>query len=416
MLTVSDVNVTYDCPMGKVTSFSALTELAYGNLLRATPASSTGAELSEVARTYGDAVANKTRVNGVTVSTAVSTRTANQTLMLASAGRSHHTGIDLIQAGAASLFKASVKKEPNPDRKRDQPRVVVAPGYEHTLGLACAIKLYDFPGLAHSAMQYGYGPQPEKLAEQRKRVLKYAGSHTNLIKSDVSRWDFTYSARSMRWVCYIFALSTDTDLDLADYYHNVATTLSNPVLIGPDGYIYQRTHEGGMCSGTLLTTFANTTDRVAKSIKAGTGCCCLGDDAIEFLHKDITPDTVKASYAAMHLNLRGVEVQSVDDYEFCSHQIKTDDTGAPTWAHSGPEKSVFRMLCKNLTLSQIGALLRLNFSSAVVAGAFKGLLTTLNREYAGVTNQDGAAIADFDGDEFDLSFMLDDPLDRVFEA
>jgi hypothetical protein len=215
--------------------------------------------------------------------------------------------------------------------------------------------------------------------------------------------------------CLIIACLARSEYDLADIYHNVADQATNPLLVGEDGYLVQRDVAKNMPSGTSLTTIANSTDRTAKSVKAGTAIACLGDDSVELLHKDCSAEQVRARYDAMRVPLRSVEIMTTNYYTFCSHDIYHDG-GVPSWRHGNANKSIFRSLCGGHTLATVARLLKPNFSSPTMAADFAEHMSELSGLFCGDLTKDGCDIGDFDRDDFDATFVAASADNVCFEA
>lgn len=147
---------------------------------------------------------------------------------------------------------------------------------------------------------------------------------TDFVTTDVSGWERTLGAEYVYEAAESCIRSAEDPTPFWDNaVRNHTYGLVRPVFIVPKGGTYTlltRVKEGGMLSGSYVTSLFNTLARLDASRQAGSiRAKAAGDDAAEKFPPGY--DFVEA-YRLLGFKIRLSDYHTADDFEFCAHRYR----------------------------------------------------------------------------------------------
>jgi hypothetical protein len=371
-ITSCEVNVKVTQPCLSCTTFTELVGLAEELVYASDPTSTPGFPYKQRNQNNGQLFEDHVLYDGYTeVQRAAGYAAFTVLAICAESGRADHTAIELLNKKINGMCTLIVKKEPNPIRKLEAPRIVVAMAL-HVNVATQLLTVVENPPLGQSSYLYGWGNTTEKIAalSERLRVRELVvGGKT--AGNDVTGWETSVTRRSILWWHFVCAISSPKPYLIWPVYATQANALASVAYISPFGIVYAKALPGLQPSGNKFTTFGNSTMRTSFAVSHGNSPSCNGDDCLEATRKDL--DTLVAAYAMQGLKVREVVRVAPTKFAFSSHNI-TYKGGVATWQHSNPAKSIFRMYCEGKKPAEMCYLLKENFSDVDQTPEFYALL------------------------------------------
>jgi len=398
LLTIVELNSTVTTRLEGVSSFADLVRECYQVFNTLDGKSSPGYPYTLKANNYAALRADTNIYDGHDLVDTVVLAAAFKVLAVLENGNADSSAVELLSSGCGCLSTPFVKYEPNKLKKRKAPRIVIARDAADRIAVNVLFEL-NHPGLGNSSFCDGYGTSPSNLSKVREWLLyarsKYFSSNSNMIKSDVSGWETSFSEETMDWTMFGFSAISTSKVDLTQAYHTIGRTVTRGCFLLNRRDVVVKTTPGGQQSGHFLTTKSNSFGRMLHASEKGNIAMSMGDDTVEFSDSE---DLV-SRYVRTGLEVRDCEPCSVDDFEFCSGRVCTS-FGVTTHAHLNYKKSIFKMLVKGVSLAQIAHSLKAGFTTALAALPFANEMTKLNDQLS----VESPSLADFQPDAFNALF------------